>query len=109
VDVDEALFRLLAKNRDSAHWLDFERYRLIKVVTAEVTSFKLVAEDKVAIEVDRSVRSQVRAEHSGTLQPLSLEARHEGLSVLSNRRCASAVFCGRTYTWFSPVRSHMGS
>jgi hypothetical protein len=43
----------------------------------EVATFKLVAEDKVAIEVGRSVKkensykSQVRAEHSGTLQPLS--------------------------------------
>src|ERR1700675_1506192 len=52
---------------------------------------------------------QVRAEHSATLQPLSLEARHEGLSVLSNRRCSSAVFCCRTYSWFSPVRSEVGS
>jgi hypothetical protein len=58
VGVDEALFRLLAKNRDSAHWLDFERYRLITIVTAEVASFKLVAEDKVAIEVDRSVKKE---------------------------------------------------
>src|ERR1039458_3440179 len=50
----------------------------------------------------------MRCRRWGTLPPLSLEARHEGLSVLSNRSCSSAAFCCRPYTWFSPVRSHMG-
>jgi hypothetical protein len=36
----------------------FECNRLITIVTAEVASFKLVAEDKVAIEVGRSVKKE---------------------------------------------------
>ena len=55
------------------------------------------------------IRTRKCGPSSGTLRPLFLEARHEGLSVLSNRRCSSAVFCCRTYTWFSPVRSQLGS
>ena len=46
---------------------------------------------------------------AGYTSAVLLEARHEGFSVLSNRSCSSAAFCCRTYTWFSPVRSHMGS
>ena len=38
----------------------------------------------------------MRAEHGATLQRLCLEARYEGIYVLSNRRCSSAVFCRRT-------------
>src|SRR5258708_34012263 len=90
--------------------------------TGDVASFKLVAEDKAGIEVGGSVRfghsvpegefllkSQVPTDPSGTLQPPSLEAKHEGLSVLSNRRCSTSAFCCRTYTWFSAVRSRLGS
>src|ERR1017187_4690154 len=51
----------------------------------------------------------MRGRHCGKLPPLSLEAGHEGFAVLSNRSYSSAAFCRRTYTWFSPVRSHMGS
>src|SRR5882672_7156470 len=40
---------------------------------------------------------------------ISLEASHEGFSVLSDCGRASAAFCRRTYTWFSPVRARMGS
>src|ERR1017187_6644169 len=51
----------------------------------------------------------MRGGHCGTLPPLSLEAFHEGFSAFSNRSGSSAAFCCRTYTWFSSVRSHMGS
>jgi hypothetical protein len=36
----------------------FQQPRLTTIVTAEVASFKLVAEDKVAIEVGRSVKKE---------------------------------------------------
>ncbi len=51
----------------------------------------------------------MRGGHCGGLPTISLEARHEGFSVLSNRSCSSAAFCCRTYTGFSPIRPHMGS
>jgi len=38
--------------------MDFFNPRLITIVTAEVATFKLVAEDKVAIEVGRSVKKE---------------------------------------------------
>jgi len=93
-----------------------ECYCLFTTITAEVVSFTLVAENEVAVETlavlsRRRIptKLQLRGGHTGTLPPLSLEARRESFSVLSNRSCSSAAFCCRTYTWFSPVRSHMGS
>ena len=93
-----------------------ECYCLFTTITAEVVSFTLVAEDEVAIETlavlsRRRIPSKLRlrAGHTGTLPPLSLEARREGFSVLSNRSFSSAAFCYRTHTWVSPVRSQMGS
>src|SRR5579864_4524351 len=54
---------------------------------------------------------QMRTRHGrcGTLPPLSSEARHEGVFVLSNLSCPSAAFCGWAYARFSTVRSRMGS
>jgi hypothetical protein len=93
-----------------------ECYYLFATITAELVSFTLVAEDEVAIETlavlsRRRIPTKLhlRGGHSGTLPPLSLEARREGFSVLSNRRYSSAAFCHPTYTWFSPNRSRMGS
>jgi hypothetical protein len=51
----------------------------------------------------------LRGGHSSTLPSVIFGARREGFSVLSNRSCSSSAFCCRTYAWFSPVRSHMGS